>query len=136
MSDDESEPNASREAAALPERRPARLAAALVIPVFLLAFAWAFSNPPGAAPDEADHLVKALGTAGLHVGTAAPRPPADAPANVTSRNESITRIYPVPARLVYGALVVASGYTVARGYQKTFGEQQSTMTMPLLTGSF
>jgi hypothetical protein len=48
----------------------------------------------------------------------------------------MTGIKQLPARLVYGALVVASGYTVARGYQKTFDEQQSTMAMPLLTGSF
>jgi hypothetical protein len=42
----------------------------------------------------------------------------------------------LPARLVYGALVVASGYTVARGYQKTFGEQGTTMAVPLLTARF
>lgn len=42
----------------------------------------------------------------------------------------------LPARLVYGALVVASGYTVLRGYQKTFGEQESTMMMPLMTARF
>ncbi|HEY5946446.1 MAG TPA: M50 family metallopeptidase [Kofleriaceae bacterium] len=42
----------------------------------------------------------------------------------------------LPARLVYGVLVVASGYTVARGYQKTFGERETVMTVPLLTGSF
>ena len=42
----------------------------------------------------------------------------------------------LPARLVYGALVVASGYTVVRGYQKTFGEQGTTMAVPLLTARF
>jgi len=48
----------------------------------------------------------------------------------------MTGIKQLPARLVYGALVVASGYTVARGYQKTFGERDSTMAFPLLSGRF
>ena len=48
----------------------------------------------------------------------------------------MTGIKQLPARLVYGALVVASGYTVYRGYQKTFGEQTTTMSMPLLTATF
>lgn len=41
----------------------------------------------------------------------------------------------LPARLLYGALVVASGYTVARGYQKTFNEN-GVMSVPLLTAVF
>jgi hypothetical protein len=48
----------------------------------------------------------------------------------------MTGIKQLPARLIYGALVVASGYTVYRSYQKTFGEQVSTMSMPLLTATF
>jgi hypothetical protein len=48
----------------------------------------------------------------------------------------MTGVKQLPARLLYGALVVASGYTVARGYQKTFGEQTSVMSMPLLTAVF
>ena len=35
-----------------------------------------------------------------------------------------------------GVLVVASGYTVARGYQKTFGEQGGSMGVPLLSARF
>lgn len=44
----------------------------------------------------------------------------------------------LPARLVYGVAVAGFGYVVARGYQKTFTEQPttSTMTMPLVTGTF
>lgn len=42
----------------------------------------------------------------------------------------------VPARIVYLGLVAAGGYVVARGYQKTFGEQEPVMAVPLLTGSF
>jgi hypothetical protein len=48
----------------------------------------------------------------------------------------MTGIKQLPARLVYGALVVASGYTVARGYQKTFGEQGGAMSVPLLMARF
>jgi hypothetical protein len=48
----------------------------------------------------------------------------------------MTGVKQIPARLVYGALVVASGYVVARGYQKTFGEQERVMAVPLLTASF
>jgi hypothetical protein len=44
----------------------------------------------------------------------------------------------LPARLVYGAAVVGFGYVVARGYQKTFDEQDTTMmrTLPLASGTF
>jgi hypothetical protein len=48
----------------------------------------------------------------------------------------MTGIKQLPARLVYGALVVASGYTVARGYQKTFGDQTNKMSFPILTAAF
>ena len=48
----------------------------------------------------------------------------------------MTGIKQLPARLVYGALVVASGYTVVRSYQKTFGEQGGAMAVPLLTATF
>ena len=42
----------------------------------------------------------------------------------------------LPARLVYAALVAGSGYVVARGYQKTFGEQTQATAIPLLTARF
>jgi hypothetical protein len=44
----------------------------------------------------------------------------------------------LPARLVYGAAVVGFGYVVARGYQKTFDEQDTTMmrTLPIASGTF
>lgn len=48
----------------------------------------------------------------------------------------MTGIKQLPARLAYAALVVGSGYVVARGYQKTFGEQGSAMSVPLLTARF
>jgi hypothetical protein len=48
----------------------------------------------------------------------------------------MTGVKQVPARLVYAALVAGSGYVVARGYQKTFGEQATTMSMPLVSGRF
>src|SRR3954467_4712694 len=42
---------------------PALLAAG----VALLVLAWAFGNPPGAAPGERDHYVRALGAGGLEL---------------------------------------------------------------------
>ena len=52
-------------------RAPARLATGWV----LLAIAWVFANPPFAAPDEADHYVRAIGIAqGKLVGDPAPAP--------------------------------------------------------------
>ena len=48
----------------------------------------------------------------------------------------MTGLKQLPARLTYAALVVASGYTVARGYQKTFGEQGGSMGVPLLSARF
>ena len=53
----------------LPRGTPARTAALFVVPYLLLMLAWGMSNPPGAAPDEADHLIKALGVGQLEVGT-------------------------------------------------------------------
>lgn len=47
----------------------------------------------------------------------------------------MTGIKQLPARLLYAGLVVASGYVVARGYEKTFREQP-TMSVPLLTATF
>ena len=40
----------------------------LVLPYLVLGFIWAFSNPPDAAPDEHDHLIKALGAGRLDLG--------------------------------------------------------------------
>jgi hypothetical protein len=52
------------------------------------------------------------------------------------RGWCMTGIKQLPARIVYAGLVVASGYTVARGYQKTFGERERAMAVPLLTATF
>jgi hypothetical protein len=48
----------------------------------------------------------------------------------------MTGIKQLPARLAYAGLVVASGYVVARGYQKTFGERETVMTFPLVAATF
>ncbi len=48
----------------------------------------------------------------------------------------MTGIKQLPARLVYAGLVVASGFVVARGYEKTFGDRSTTMSVPLLTAVF
>ena len=84
------------------ERRPALLAALFVLPYLLFSLSWAVSNPPGAAPDEQHHLVKAIGSGSFQLGRAGPPPASDAPPNVVTRNASITRIYRIPERLVSG----------------------------------
>lgn len=48
----------------------------------------------------------------------------------------MTGLKQLPARLVYAGLVVASGYVVARGYEKTFREPTTVMSVPLLTATF
>jgi len=75
-----------------------RTAAIFLVPYLVLGLAWAFSNPPSAAPDEPDHLVKALATARLEIGEPGPAAPADAPP-IVQRNASIARVYDIPARL-------------------------------------
>ena len=52
-----------------PEQRSFRWACILVAPYFLLGIVWLVTNPPGAAPDENDHLVKALGMSNLDIGS-------------------------------------------------------------------
>lgn len=80
------------------ERTPWRLAALLVLPYLVLSLMWAISNPPGAAPDETDHLVKAIGNARGSIGVAAPALPAGS-APILERNNSTTRSFQVPADL-------------------------------------
>lgn len=77
---------------------PARVAALFVLPYLLLGLAWAVTNPPGAAPDESDHLVKALGAGRLNIGEEYRGPPLFDGA-VGRRNASISRTVPIPARL-------------------------------------
>lgn len=80
-----------------PRRAPARTAALFVVPYLLLMLAWGISNPPGAAPDESDHLIKALGVAQLELGT---KFTGTVPQNLLSeRNASISRVFLIPARL-------------------------------------
>jgi hypothetical protein len=40
----------------------------------LLVLAWVFGNPPGSAPDERAHYVRALGAGGLELAGKALRP--------------------------------------------------------------
>jgi len=95
---DENEPVATG------EPHPWRIAALFVLPYLLLGIAWLGSNPAGAAPDENDHLVKALGIARLDIGTDRRR------VNLTERNASVTtRFVTIPSRLS------PSGLTCFRG---------------------
>lgn len=81
-----------------------RWAALFLVPYLLLGVAWVASNPPGAAPDEPDHLVKAIGMGRLDIGDDLDAPLPDEPLLVR-RNLSITRLVDVPADLD------PSGYT-------------------------
>ena len=89
------------------DRAPRRAAAILVLPYFVLGLVWAFANPPGAAPDEIEHLVKALGAARLDVGTKYHGPPID-PGLIGVRNVSLSRDFTVPANLA------PDGYSCAK----------------------
>lgn len=84
--------------AAPPARAGARVAALVAVPYLLLMLAWAMSNPPGASPDEADHLVKSLGAATLDVGETYTGEPYDG-TRLAERNASISRTFEIPARL-------------------------------------
>ncbi len=75
-----------------------RIAALFVLPYVLLGFVWLGSNPVGAAPDEGDHLVKALGMSRLDIGTPYAGP-VDTNDLVAVRNASIARVVTIPARL-------------------------------------
>ena len=44
------------------------LASVFVLAYFLIGVAWVGSNPPGSAPDENDHLLKALAAGHLDIG--------------------------------------------------------------------
>lgn len=80
-------------------RGPYGVAALFVAPFFILMLTWAGSNPPGAAPDERDHLVKALGVAHLDIGRPYTTPVPESASMLTKRNASISRVVPIPARL-------------------------------------
>ncbi|MET0931840.1 MAG: DUF2142 domain-containing protein [Aeromicrobium sp.] len=83
------------------ERHPWRLAALFVAPFALLALVWALSNPPAAAPDENDHLTKALGNSVLDFGAKGPAYEGDD--LLLARNASTLRIFSVPSRLTQPA---------------------------------
>lgn len=90
-------------------RRPSRVmtvarrggwsgAALFVLPYLLFMIVWAYTNPPGAAPDESDHLIKSIGIARLQIGV--PYHPTTPNARaVLRRNDSISRVVGIPARL-------------------------------------
>ena len=79
--------------------RVRRVVGLVLLPYLLLGLFWAVSNPPAAAPDENDHLVKALGLARLDIGVPGPPAPAGTTDQGAIRNASITRVVEIPARL-------------------------------------
>ena len=84
-----------------PTARPSvvRAVGVFLLPYLLLGLFWVVSNPPTAAPDENDHLVKALALAHLDIGVPAPPAPPGTTDLGQVRNASITRIVEIPARL-------------------------------------
>lgn len=79
-------------------QRPVLHAVLFAAAYLLLGLAWLGSNPPGAAPDEQDHLTKALGMARLDIGVEYTGPPlANNPVGI--RNASISRVVEIPAQL-------------------------------------
>lgn len=80
-------------------REPYAVGALFVLPYLILMLAWAGSNPLGAAPDEADHLVKALGVGRLHIGEPFRGVVAPTARLVQQRNASISRVVTIPGRL-------------------------------------
>lgn len=81
------------------EPRSWRWAALFVLPYLVLAVTWSVTNPPGAAPDEPDNLVKAIGSGSFSVGEPGPGAPSDEVSLLVKRNASITRVYSVPTNL-------------------------------------
>jgi len=79
--------------------RVARVVGMVLVPYLLLGLFWAVANPATAAPDENDHLVKALGLARLDIGVPGPPAPAGTTDKGVIRNASITRVVEIPARL-------------------------------------
>ena len=70
----------------------------MVVPYVILGLAWVFSNPPGAAPDEMDHLTKAIAAARLEIGAPVALDPATTNLGAL-RNASIARTVRIPAAL-------------------------------------
>lgn len=78
---------------------PFRATGRLAVAFLFLSLCWVFTNPGAAAPDEPDHLVKALGNATGQLGERGPDLGPDATA-LQERNASTTRVYKIPERLV------------------------------------
>ena len=82
-------------------RKPLRWAMLAVLPYLVLGLIWVFTNPPDGAPDEHDHLIKALGAGQFDIGVPfAGQPPDDSPA--ATRNASISRTVTIPVQLFPG----------------------------------
>jgi len=79
-------------------RRPYRLAALFVLPYLLLGIAWIGSNPAGSAPDESDHLRKAIALAELEIGEEFTGPPYDE-SPLADRIASTSREVSIPSEL-------------------------------------
>ena len=101
-----SDPAGGRSAPVVVQSGAARWALLWVLPYLILGIVWAFTNPPGAAPDEPDHLVKAIAAGRLDIGVPfAGSYGTDLP---SLRNASIARTVLIPAN------VAPDGYGCSR----------------------
>jgi hypothetical protein len=66
----------------------------------LLVVAWVGGNPPGSAPDEPQHHIKAVGVAYGHPIGKKAHPFGSFPPKQQKSLDSVTRSFPIPARLV------------------------------------
>lgn len=80
-----------------PTPKAFRWAALWVLPYLILCISWAIANPPGAAADEHDNLVKILAAGRFDIGEKYDGPPGEVVTEI--RNNSIARVVKVPAEL-------------------------------------
>jgi hypothetical protein len=79
----------------------ARTPVALLCAWALIALAWAFSNPPFAAPDEGAHYLRAVGVGdGTLIGDQTNAPPTAPGGRQSAWLATTTRVVSVPARLI------------------------------------
>ena len=80
-----------------PTPRAFRWAVLWVLPYLILGISWAIANPPSAAADEHNNLIKILAAGRFDIGEKYEGPPGEEVTEI--RNNSISRIVSVPAEL-------------------------------------
>ncbi len=91
------DPAVGRSARVVGQAGAARWALLWVMPYLILGVVWVFTNPPGAAPDESDHLVKAIAAGRFDIGV--PFAGSYGTDLGSVRNNSIARTVLIPANV-------------------------------------